>query len=118
MTPASPSLVAPLQGATPESRESAGKNVRALLSEVDFEDFLRASLYEVAGSHVQERQKAAGARISGCHPETVGRWIGGMTTPKAVDFWPVAFMALLARFDDPTQQMICAEIRAMCGVDE
>ncbi len=96
------------------SRISAGKFVGGILSEVEFDDFLRAALYVVAGSHVQERQKQAGSRISGVHAETVGRWISGTTTPRARDFWPIAFMALLARFDADTQAQIADEILAMC----
>ena len=114
MTAYQPLHLSPDSDTTCQARVSAGKLVAEILSEIEFEDFLRATLYEVSGSHIQERQKQAGARISGCHAETVARWISGMTTPKARDFWSVAFMALLARFDADTQVRIAAEIISMC----
>jgi len=102
--------------ATTDPRISAGKLIGAILEEVEFEDFVRAALYEVSDSHVQEHQKRAASRLTGVHVETVARWISGMTTPKARDFWPVAMTALLSRFDAETQAAIAAEILSMCGV--
>ena len=101
---------------TKPDRISAGKLVSAILDEVEFEDFVRAALFDLSGSHVQEHQKRAASRLTGVHGETVARWISGMTTPKARDFWPVAMTALLSRFDAETQAAIAAEILSMCGV--
>ena len=105
-----------LEDSAEAPRISAGKLVSAILDEVEFEDFVRAALFEVSGSHVQEHQKRAASRLTGVHGETVARWISGVTTPKARDFWPVAMTALLSRFDAETQEAIAAEILSMCGV--
>lgn len=101
---------------TPElRRKSAETLVAGTLSAVEFEDFVRATLFGFTPVHNQHRQCAAAAHFVGVDTETVRRWSHGITTPKARDFWPLALVTILQSLPVETQHQVMQSITGMVG---
>lgn len=107
---------APVQNdSAEERRKSAEQLVGGILSAVEFEDFVRATLFAFTPIHNQNRQCTAAAHFVGVDTETVRRWAHGITTPKARDFWPLGIVAILQHLPVETQQQVMATITGMVG---
>lgn len=101
---------------TPEARcKSATDLVKGLLSEVEFEDVLRAALWDFAPTHVQKQQHRAAAHFLGVDEATVYRWATGQTSPKARDVWPLMFVAILKKLPVETQREVVDAITGIGG---
>lgn len=98
-----------------ECRKSAEQLVRGILSAVEFEDFVRATLFAFTPIHNQNRQCTAAAHFVGVDTETVRRWAHGITTPKARDFWPLGMVAILQHLPIEAQQQVMQAITGMVG---
>lgn len=83
-----------------EARISAEKAVQLIRDEADFQDILAAVVFAYTGTHVRHRQCQIVARECGCDPETVRRWLEGVSRPKAEQVWPIFFTVFLARLTD------------------
>ena len=99
---------------TDDKRRTAEKLVSETLSAVEFEDFVRATLFAFTPVHNQHRQCTAAAHFVGVDVETV-RWSHGITTPKAKDFWPLALVSILQHLPSETQREVMAAVTGMVG---
>lgn len=91
-------------------RKSAENLVAGILDGTTFEDVLRAMIFEFHPVHNQHQQCQAVAEFSGKDKETVRRWLHGVTSPSARDFWPIAFVAILQKLPVEVQREVMAAI--------
>lgn len=103
----------PCHATTTDPRISARELVRGVLSGVEFHDFLKAVVRNFGSTHIQNQQCLEAAHFLGVDVETVRRWVHGMTTPKARDFWPLAFVVILQNLPVPAQQQLMATVAGM-----
>ena len=84
-----------------------------VLSEVEFEDFVRVVVSAFGATHIQHQQCLEAAHFVGKDSETIRRWLNGVTTPKARDFWPLAFVVMLQLLPVATQHQVMGAITGM-----
>lgn len=91
-------------------RKSAESLVADILDDFEFEDVLRAMIFEFHPVHNQHQQCQAIAKFTGKDKETVRRWMHGLTSPSARDFWPIAFVAILQKLPVEVQREIMTTV--------
>lgn len=94
-------------------RKNARKLVSGVLSQVEFSDFLKEVIWHFSDGPSQNAKCMAAAHFIGVDVATVHRWMTQTTSPKARDFWPLAFAVLLGNLPIPVQHQVMAAIAGM-----
>lgn len=103
----------PFDDTTNCPRKTARKLVAGVLSEVEFSDFLKAVIWHFSDGTSQNAKCMEAANFVGVDVATVHRWITEATTPKARDFWPLAFAVILQNMPVQAQQQLMATVAGM-----
>ncbi|WP_103173741.1 hypothetical protein [Paracoccus sp. SY] len=99
---------------TPEARRKSSRAlVSGVLADVEFEDFLKAVIWHFSPALTQNAKCMEAGHFVGVDVATVHRWIKGITTPKARDFWPLAFAVILQNMTVQAQQQLMATVAGM-----
>lgn len=103
---------------TTENRRISSRSLVAdILATVEFSEFQNGVFSQFADTHVQNRKCMMVGNFVGKDVETARRWLHGITTPKARDFWPIALVCIMQNLPIATQRQVAASIKEISGVD-